>query len=192
MPDAARQLMTVEEFFVWQQGQEERYELVDGVPVIMRDPLTMMTGASSQHDRITGNVLASLHNQLAGSPCWPATADLALRTKIRSLRRADVLVTCDQPSPSTYEAQAPRMVVEVLSPSHWGLPWHRKIEEYRQHAKLAYLLLIESERPQATLIAREGEKWVPTDFDGGEEVITLPRHQLPPRLGGRLQGRELR
>ncbi len=175
MAETAQKLMTVEEFFVWQQGQDERYELVDGVPLILADPITMMTGASSQHDRIVGNIFAALHNQLDGSPCWPATADLALRTKFRSLRRADVLVTCDEPKLDVYEAQEPRMVVEVLSPSNKGLPWHRKIEEYRQHAKLVYLLLVESERQQATLIARSGEIWTPADYDGADGVIELPQ-----------------
>ena len=174
MVHTARKLMTAEEFFVWQRNQDNRYELVDGVPVILADPITMMTGASSQHDRITSNIMIALGNQLAGSPCWPATADLALRTKIRSLRRADVLVTCDEPSLDVYEAQEPRMVVEVLSPSNKGLPWFRKIEEYRQHGKLVYLLLVESERQQATLIARENGVWSPTDFDGAEGVIELP------------------
>ena len=174
MAETAQRLMSVEEFLVWQQGQDERYELVDGVPVIMADPVTMMTGASSQHDRITSNILIALGNQLAGSPCWPATANLALRTRIRSLRRADVLVTCDRPRLDSYEATEPRMVVEVLSPSNKGLPWHRRIEEYRQHAKLVYLLLVESERQQSTLVAREGEKWVPSDFDGDEGIIYLP------------------
>ena len=172
----AQTLMTVEEFFVWQQGQDERYELVDGVPIILADPITMMTGASSQHDRITGNIFASLHNQLDGSPYWPATADLALRTKIRSLRRADVLVTCDEPALDVYEAQEPRMVVEVLSPSDRFLPWFRRNEEFRQHSKLVYLLLVESERQQATLITRSGEggAWAPEDYDGDNRLIDLP------------------
>ena len=175
MAETAQKLMTVEEFFAWQQGQDDRYELVDGVPVILADPITMMTGASSQHDRITGNIFAALHNQLDGSPCWPATADLALRTKIRSLRRADVLVTCDEPKLDVYEAQEPRMVVEVLSPSNKGLPWHRKIEEYRLHGKLVYLLLVASEQSQATLISRSaGGTWAPADFDGTDGMIELP------------------
>ena len=38
-----------------------------------------------------------------------------------------------------YEAQDPRMVVEVLSPSNQGLSWQRKFEEYRQHGKLVHL-----------------------------------------------------
>lgn len=174
MSQTAARLMTVEEFFHWQQSQEDRYELVDGVPVVMRDPITMMTGASSMHDRITGNVFAALHTQLRGTPCWPATADLALRTKVRSLRRADVLVTCDTPRLDVYEAENPKMVVEVLSPSNKGLPWQRKIEEYRQHAQLLYVLLIDSEQVQATLVTRDGERWMPTDFDGAGGVIELP------------------
>lgn len=171
---SAQRLMSIEEFFVWQQSQEDRYELVDGVPVIMADPITMMTGASTQHDRIAGNIFALLHGQLAGSPCWPATADVGIRTRRRSLRRADVLVTCDTPSLKSYEAEEPRLVVEVLSPSNTGLPWHRKIEEYREHAKLVYLLLVDSERTQATLIARSGVVWTPTDYDGADGIIELP------------------
>lgn len=168
MAQVATKQMTCDEFFAWQQRQEERYELVEGVPV------KMMTGASSQHDRITSNILIALGNQLDGSPCWPATADLALRTRIRSLRRADVLVTCDEPSLDVYEAHEPKMVVEVLSPSNKGLAWHRKLEEYRQHPKLIYLLFIETEQEQATLVARDGDKWLPTDYDGREPIIELP------------------
>ncbi len=168
MPTTATRLMSIDEFFVWQQSQEDRYELVEGVPV------KLMTGASTQHDRIAGNVFANLHNQLDGSPCWPATADVGLRTKIRSLRRADVLVTCDEPSLNAYEALEPKMVIEVLSPSNKGLSWQRKIEEYRQHPKLVYMLFIESELEQATLVARDGDKWLPTDYDGRDPVIELP------------------
>ncbi len=173
MTTTAQKLMTAEEFHTWQRNQEDRYELVDGVPIIMRDPITMMAGASSQHDRITSNVLIALGNQLDGSPCWPATADLAIRTKIRSLSRADVLVTCDEPKLDVYEAQEPRMVVEVLSPSNKGFAWQRKIEEYRQHAKLVYLLIVDSEQEQALLISRSGEVWTPTEFQGREGIIEL-------------------
>ena len=176
MAETAQKLMTVEEFFAWQQRQDERYELVDGVPVILADPITLMTGASSQHDRITSNILIALGNQLDGSPCWPATADLALRTKIRSLRHADVLVTCDEPKLDVYEAQEPRMVVEVLSNAYEGLPEVRKIEEYRQHGNLVYLLLVDSVLQQATLFSRSSSVgvWTSVDYDGAEGLIGLP------------------
>ncbi len=56
MADPQRKSMTVEEFFAWQTDQEERYELVDGVPI----PLRAMTGASNRHDVLVVNVIGLL------------------------------------------------------------------------------------------------------------------------------------
>lgn len=168
MAQTAIPTMSVDEFLLWQQGQEDRYELVEGHPV------KLMTGASEIHDRIVTNVIIALGNQLRGSPCRPTTADLAVRTRIRSVRRPDVTVTCDEPRPDSYQARNPRMVVEVLSPSNKGMAWQRKLEEYRHLEGLAYILLIESEAEQATLISRTGESWSHEDFDGREGVIDLP------------------
>lgn len=75
MSGTATILMTVEEFFVWQQRQEDRYELVEGAPV------KLMTGASEAHDVIVTNLLSGMHRQLRGAPCRAATADLAVRTR---------------------------------------------------------------------------------------------------------------
>ncbi len=41
--------MTVEEFLEWNLSQDERYELVDGVPV----PLRAMAGAKDEHERLS-------------------------------------------------------------------------------------------------------------------------------------------
>lgn len=46
---AARQ-WTVEEFFAWQAGQSERYELVGGFPI------RLMAGAKNVHDDIVVNL----------------------------------------------------------------------------------------------------------------------------------------
>ena len=46
MANVACQPMSVEEFLVWQLAQEDRYELVEGIPV------KMMAGASNFHDVI--------------------------------------------------------------------------------------------------------------------------------------------
>jgi Uma2 family endonuclease len=183
MADAAQKLMTVEEFFVWCERQDERYELVDGVPVKLYEDhyeivdgvrTKMMTGASMAHDRIVINLIVALGNQLRGTRCTPTTADVGLRTRVRALRRPDVTVTCDEPKPDVYESQDPKMVIEVLSPSNKGIGWQRKIEEYRLRDGLIYILLIASDGPQATLISRAGEVWTPSDYDGRDSVIDLP------------------
>jgi Uma2 family endonuclease len=160
--------MSVDEFLLWQQEQEDRYELVEGYPV------KLMTGASEFHDAIVTNVIIALGNQVRGSPCRPTTADLAVRTKIRSIRRPDETVTCDEPRKGSYQARNPRFIVEVLSPSNVGMGWQRKLEEYRHLDGLAYILLIDSQAVQATLITRSGEAWSHEDFDGRDGVIEPP------------------
>ena len=37
MADTAHKSMTIEEFFVWQQSQEDRYELVEGLTLRLED-----------------------------------------------------------------------------------------------------------------------------------------------------------
>lgn len=168
MADTANKQMTVEEFFRWQQAQQDRYELVDGFPV------KMMTGASNFHDRITTNIIIALGNQLKGGPCWVATPDTATRTRIRGIRRPDVTVTCSPPKPDTYEAGAPRLVVEVFSPSNSGIAWQRKMNEYWRLQGLQYVLLVDSLSVQATLYVRKGPDWDPEDADGLDAVLDMP------------------
>ncbi len=160
--------MNIEEFLAWQLDQDERYELVDGIP------LQMMAGASEVHDRIVTNIIIALGIQLRGSPCRPATADVAVRTSIRVLRRPDVTVTCGDARADSFEAANPRLVVEVLSPSNSGLAWQRKLEEYRRHEGIAYILLVDSRVVSTTLLTRSGAGWEPTDYDRIADVIALP------------------
>jgi Uma2 family endonuclease len=160
--------LSIEEFFEWQKTQESRFELVDGIPI------EMMAGASRSHDQIAVNIIASLHGQLRDSPCQPCTADTAVRTSIRSLRRADVLVTCDPPKLDVYEALEPRLVVEVISPSNTGVRWMRKLNEYRRHQRLDYILLIDSQVVAATLFIRTETGWDEVEADTFSDVFQFP------------------
>ena len=102
MASAAVKLMTADEFLLWQQDKDVRYELVDGIPI------GMMAGASDVHDRVVTNVIVLLQAQLRGSRCRPTTADIALRTKRRSVRRPGVLVDSAPLKGDVYEAPEPR------------------------------------------------------------------------------------
>ncbi|HEX8165236.1 MAG TPA: Uma2 family endonuclease [Beijerinckiaceae bacterium] len=171
MAEPRRRLMTPEEFFAWQERQEERYELVDGIPV----PLRGMTGASNAHDAVAVNVIINLGNQLRGGPCRVATADTAVRTTIRGIRRPDVTVECAPIDRQSYEAHAPRLVVEVLSPSTRNLDRIRKLEEYKRLPTLGLIMFIEPGVPQVLLLRREGQgEWRDEAFTGLEAVVPLP------------------
>lgn len=170
MAGAALRLMEADEFLVWCLDKEPRYELVAGVPV------EMMAGASEVHDGIVVNIISLLKGQLRGSPCRPTTADIALRTRIRSVRRPDVTVTCGPPPrDNVYEAQQPRLVVEVLSPSNVGIAWDRKLREYRRREDLDYILLVDAKLIAATLYTRTGNVWDDQDYERLADTIELPR-----------------
>ena len=174
MANRAERLMDADEFLRWCLDQEDRYELVNGIPVKMTDGPMMMTGASRLHDRLLTNTLVALAIQLRGSPCFPTTADIAVRTRIKTVRRPDVTVTCDPIRNDVYEAKDVKMVVEVLSPSNKGINWQRKLEDYRHLTGLKYILLVETGMPGATLLSRPETEWLPSDYDTLAETIELP------------------
>ena len=173
MGRAATKTMTVEEFFEWQKRQENLYELVEGVPVLYRG-IEMMSGGSGTHDRVITNLIIAIGTQLGDGPCRPATADYAIRTKIKSLRRADVLITCDEVRPDVFESLDPRAVIEVLSPKNTGVAWQRKLDEYRRHAKLDYILLVDSRVWDVKLYTRTRKGWDEQDF-GPEDAVQFAK-----------------
>lgn len=186
MAETRPRLMTPDEFYLWQLDQDERYELLDGVP----EPLRAMTGASNAHDVILVNCISELHSRLRGKPCRVASADTALRTGIRSARRPDVTVDCAPPQANSYEAHRPTVVVEALSPSTRKFDRFTKLDEYRPHPSLRHILLIDPDRVVAKLYSRPDEgAWSDVDLAGRDAIIdfaaieiSLPLRALYERL----------
>src|SRR5262249_10274870 len=144
---------TVKEFFAWQEGQADRYELVDGFPV------RMMAGARNVHDDIVVNVLAELRDQLRGRDCRPFTGDGAIETKSGQIRRPDVGVDCGRRDPNATKA-SPRVVVEILSPTTRDFDTIDKLDEYKTVESLDRIVVIEPNAPQVIVWARaEDRSW---------------------------------
>lgn len=140
MADAARRNeLTVEEFLEWNLSQDQRYELVDLLPV----PLRALAGAKAEHDTIVVNLIAALHTQLRGHHCKPRTADTALRTKIKNVRRPDVTIECAQLEKGSLEARNPTAVFEVLSPTTRKIDRSVKLEEYHRHPSLRTIIHVD-------------------------------------------------
>ncbi len=175
---------TLAAFFEWQQGLEDRYELVDGFP------LKMMTGASRRHDMVVMNILGELRNRLRGKSCVPFTADGAVETKPGQIRRPDVGVDCGSTDPDAFVASEPRVVFEVLSPSTRDFDRMRKIEEYKAMPFLRHIVLMEQDRPLALHWSRlTGAGWDEARVDGLDAEIpltalgiTLPLRELYDRV----------
>ncbi len=160
---------TLDEFFAWQQRQPDRHELVNG------RPLRMMAGAKNVHDDIVVNVLTELRSQLRGSGCRPFTGDGAIETYPGQIRRPDVGVDCGRRNPDGYKAEAPRLVVEVLSPSTRDFDSIRKLEEYKSIGGLEYILFVEPNEPFVSVWSRgELSEWREALVTSLEATVELP------------------
>ncbi|MBV9078304.1 MAG: Uma2 family endonuclease [Methylobacteriaceae bacterium] len=181
--------MSPEEFYVWGETQEDRYELVDGYPV----PLHGMAGASRRHDGIVFNILVALGVRLRGRPCQGFTADTAVRTSAGRRRRPDAGVDCGERRDDAHEASEPRVVVEVLSPSTKAIDLLVKLDEYRAVPSLQEIVIVDPDAPQARLWFREaGGAWEARLVEELEASIELPSLGLALPLREIYEGIEFR
>lgn len=170
MADPATSLMSVEEFFVWQERQDELYELVDGRPVPRA-----MTGATQRHDRVVVNAIVAFGTKLRGGPCRPMTADVATRTRDRRVRRPDMTVDCGPMNGGSVTSGEPVLILEVLSPSTERIDTIVKVDEYKALASLRYILFAEPGAAHVLLYARaEDGTWTDLDHIGLDTTIELP------------------
>ncbi len=168
MSDRAIIQMAADEFLEWDLGQEERHELIDGVPVAM-------AGAKLRHDRVVVNAVVALGVGLRGSRCEPFSADVAIRIPNGNVRRPDVGVHCEPFDDEAAFSACPRLVVEVLSRSTSQFDQFVKLEEYKTVACLDYILLVNPEAPDVMLWSRGGDEWRQRRLLGQESLIELPK-----------------
>ena len=163
--NAALKLMTPDAFLEWCLDQEDRWELVNGMPI------RMMTGATRRHDRAVVNVIANLHGALRGKPCQPNTADVAAR-----IPQGNVTVDCGGPPDAGLASVAPAAFFEVLSPSTRTIDMVRKAEEYRTVPSLRHIVLIEPNVPSVGVWSRPDETtpWTSVEIVGLEGQVELP------------------
>ena len=109
---AQKPVFTAAEYLVWEAGQTERHEFVDG-------EVFAMAGAEDRHVTVAMNMAFALRQHLTGSPCRTYMSDMKLHVAAANQYfYPDVLVTCsplDQAN-ATVKSE-PKLIAEVLSPS---------------------------------------------------------------------------
>ena len=159
---------TIEQFFEWQARQDDRYELVGGVPV-------RLDRARNVHDLIVVNLLSELRRQLRGSGCRPFTGDGSVETRPGQIRRPDAGVDCGRWNPDGMMAALPRMVAEVLSPTTRDFDTFEKLAEYKDLPTLDHILIIEPNAPEAVLWSRAPDRtWVRDIIEGIDREVAMP------------------
>ena len=175
MSDQAIRRMSTEEFLDWCRHQDERYELVGGIP-------RAMTGATRLHDQVLMNAHGILYNKLRGHRCRPFSPDTAVRIPAGGIRRPDAGIDCGTFNPNDTWADAPFLVIEILSPSTRAFDLFDKLDEYKTISSLRHIVLVDPECPEVRHWSRDlAGDWSVQVLAGLEASIELP--ELPGVLG---------
>lgn len=158
---------TLDEYLALELESETRHEYIDG-------EIFAMVGASYTHSVIVMNVGAALHQHLRGTPCRVIANDRkVLIAKAERVYYPDLLVTCrsDSDTVDPYTETAPRLIVEVLSPSTATLDRQQKRLDYQKLDSLQDYVLIAQDRREVQVFSRDGaNQWLVVTFQTGDQV----------------------
>lgn len=177
--------MSADEFLLWQEKQDERYELVGGRP-------RLMTGGTSAHADIAGNVFAALRNSLRGKPC-KARLEFAVATAASTVRFPDVMVDCGPTAASDRIAAGPTVVIEVTSASSLAVDYLQKPRDYASVATISTYIILNQDVARATVLRRSGTDLIlEGEAIGLDAVVGLPEISVGLSLAETYEGIELR
>ncbi len=181
MSSALRQSWTLAEFLAWEDRQELRYEFDRLGPVAV-------VGATINHNRIAGNVFATLRDRLRGKPFRPYIESVKIEVAGR-VRYPDVVVSCVPTAGTVTVLPEPVVVFEVLSPTTQQTDWFEKNEAYRDTASIRRYIMLEQDGCRAIMFARSDEDWIGTLL-GADGNIEMPEIGASLRLSDAYEGIE--
>lgn len=160
-------LMSVEEYLELDRNSPDaRYEFIDGA-------VTLLAGGTTNHSRISINVVSLLLAALRGKPCQVFNSDLRVSISKTRYVLPDASVSCD---PHDLEGEsdiiyAPRVIVEVLSPSTEAADRGKKFRYYQSCPSMQEYVLISTQEQAVDLYRRATNNlWTLHPFGPGDEV----------------------
>lgn len=160
-PQFEQTWISLEDYLAAELLSDTKHEYDDG-------ELVAMSGTSKNHERIKGNVSASLHVYLRGKPCEPFSSDVKLKIG-NYLFYPDAMVVCNDTSTHDYYAEAAVLVVEVLSKSTRRRDETLKRRLYQTIPTLQEYVLIEQDIVDVE-VCRRSEGWVSNHYFLGDDV----------------------
>jgi Uma2 family endonuclease len=178
---------SVEEFFALMESrpEEERWQLIDGVAMMMPPPTLV-------HQRIASNLARKLNDAFDAARLELfAFQEVGLIVPEAELFRpeADVAVL---DAMADYESYANKfyLVAEILSDSNTDKDIAVKRQRYLQHPDNLHFLLIEQKRVRAEMLSRS-TNWQPTVLEGADAEVAIPEWRFRVRLAELYRGTPL-
>ena len=157
-------LITSEGYLELERNSDKKYEYVDG-------RIVAMSGASVNHNRLSGNIYSSLHAHLKGQSCEPFMNYMKVLTSAGNYRYPDVMVVCDDDFINDeYATKTPVILVEVLSRSTRKVDEQEKRLEYMNIPSLEEYVLIEQDIVDIEVV-RKCNNWQSDRYYLGDTII---------------------
>jgi len=166
----ALELISEEEYLAGEESAAVRHEYLAG-------RLYAMTGASTAHNVITSNVLASFHGQLRGKSCRALALDMKVRVQVSEydvrFYYPDVVVVCDVESLAAAYQREPTVIVEVISESTRRTDEGEKKDAYFSMPSLTHYILLEQHSVGAVAYQRDGDRFDCRTYRSLDDTIVL-------------------
>jgi Uma2 family endonuclease len=151
--------------------EEEKWELIDGVPMMMPPPTLV-------HQRISRNLEALLNERLPlVRPEWQADHEIGLLIPGDEKYNPEPDVTVIDAEIRLGQLYADRfyLVAEILSESDMPEVIAAKLAYYKSHAPNRVVLLVRQDRLGVTVHTRlDASRWSERDLTAADDVIDLP------------------
>jgi Uma2 family endonuclease len=163
MASRAPQRMTLAEFLEWDDGTDRRYQLVDGLPV-------MMAPAVEAHGELALSMGAEIRSRLR-PPCRVISeAGVTIAERADTYYLADLAVTCAHREAGRRIVAEPVVIVEVLSPSTSHIDRWRKVADYRTLPSVQEIVVVSSDERRVELQRRISDGWRVEDLIGQASI----------------------
>jgi Uma2 family endonuclease len=168
MAEPALKRMTLDDFLVWEDGTDTRYELVGGFVIAMAPP-------AANHGELAMRVGSRLSAAIAGRPPCRVISEAGIVHPDRadSFFVSDLAMTCAPRGPRQQYVEAPILIVEVLSPSTQVHDRGFKLPVYREMETVQEVLLVSSDARYVELHRRSGEQWITEILHSEQHTIRL-------------------
>jgi len=161
---------TAEEYLTLERSASYKSEFHDG-------QIYAMTGASRQHNLVSGNIYRELSLQLKKRPCEAYINDMRVKAvEANSYHYPDIAVVCGTPQFEDSHVDTllnPTLLIEVLSPSTEAYDRGGKFAHYRKISTLYEYLLVSQDQPSIERYMRQGDVWILTEAVGPEASMSL-------------------
>ncbi len=145
-----------------QWPEDERWELIDGVPY------NMSPGPTTQHQRISRELMRQISNYLVGKTCevFGAPFDVLLGSsetseeEIDKVVQPDIFIVCDKTKLGRKSCKgAPDLIIEIISPSTAKKDMIQKLNLYQKYGVKEYWIVDPAEQDVSVLTLKEDKMY---------------------------------